>query len=122
MNKPRYQLFVLLVVLLFSPVATRADSGDRVVPELERNHWVYTSVAEDPLARCFDEALWKAIGNVADIEEGLPGNLKTIELEIRSDHQLVTPLRLVFTRQALRWLQEGVITPEQFLRDHVLFI
>jgi hypothetical protein len=122
MNKPRYQLFVLLVVLLFSPAATRADSGDRVVPELERNHWVYASVAENPSARCFDEALWKAIGNVADIEERLPGNLKTIELEIRSDHHLMTPLRLVFTRQALRWLQEGVITPEQFLRDHVLFI
>ena len=122
MNKPRYQRLALLFVLLLSPAATPADSGDRTAPNPEREHWVYTSIAENPSARCFDEALWTAISNVAGIEAQLPVNLHTIELEVRCQYHLSEPLRLVFSRRALCWLRDGAVTPERFLQDHVRFI
>jgi hypothetical protein len=122
MTKSLYVLGILLAMPTLNLATPLANPGDRSVPDIDRNHWVYASVAESPTARCFDEALWKAITNIAGIEERLPGNLETIELEIRSDNYLLEPLRLVFTRRALRWLKDGAITPERFLQDHVLFI
>ena len=110
----------LALVLMVS--AEPPAGADRTVPEIVLSPGVYASVAESPSARCFDEALWKAISNVADIEAELPSNLVTFELEIRSGDYVAEPLRLVFTRESLQWLIEGKVTPDRFLREYVQFI
>ena len=121
MNKTLHIPSIVLALVLMTDAAPPAGA-DRVVPEVGKNNSVYASVTESPSARCFDEALWKAISNVADIEEQLPSNLMTLEVEIRPAKHVPTPLRLVFTREALQWLKEGKVTPELFLQEHVLFI
>lgn len=121
MNKTLHIPSIVLALVLVTD-ATPPAGADRVVPEVGRNNSVYASVAESPSARCFDEALWKAISNVADIEAQLPSNLVTLEVEIRSAKHVAMPLRLVFTREALQSLKEGKVTPERFLQEHVLFI
>ena len=112
----------IILALVLVTDATPPAGADRVVPEVGENNSVYASVAENQLARCFDEALWKAISNVADIEEQLPSNLMTLEVEIRPAKHVPIPLRLVFTREALQSLKEGKVTPERFLREYVQFI
>jgi len=121
MNKRLHIPSIVLALVLVTD-ATPPAGADRVVPEIELDHEVYASVAESQSARCFDEALWKAISNVADIEEQLPSNLTTIEVEIRPANHVAMSLRLVFTREALQSLKEGKVTPERFLREYVQFI
>ncbi len=121
MNKTLHIPGIVLALVLMIDAAPTAGA-DRVVLELGINNSVYASVAESQSARCFDEALWKAISNVANIEEQLPSNLMTLEVEIRPAKHVPIPLRLVFTREALQWLKEGKVTPELFLQEHVLFI
>ncbi len=121
MNKTLHIPGIVLALVLMIDAAPPAGA-DRVVPEVGKNNSVYTSVMESPSARCFDEALWKAISNVADIEAELPSNLVTLEVEIRPTKHIPIPLRLVFTREALQWLIAGKVTPERFLQEYVLFI
>ena len=121
MNKTLHIPSIVLALVLMTDAAPPARA-DYTIPEIEQNHEVYASVAESPSARCFDEALWKAISNVADIEEQLPSNLMTFKVEIRSANHVAMSLRLVFTREALQSLKEGKVTPERFLREYVQFI
>ena len=121
MNKTLHIPGIVLALVLMINAAPPAGA-DRVIPELGINNSVYASVAENQSARCFDEALWKAISNVADIEAELPSNLITLEVEIRPAKHVPIPLRLIFTREALQWLKKGKLTPDRFLREYVQFI
>ena len=67
MNKTLHIPSIVLALALMIDAAPPAGA-DRVVPEVGKNNSVYASVAESQSARCFDEALWKVISNVADIE------------------------------------------------------
>ncbi|UCH63768.1 MAG: hypothetical protein JSU77_04795 [Fidelibacterota bacterium] len=111
---------ILAMVLLINALPT--GGANRVVFEVGRTYGVYASVAENESVSCFDEALWRAITNVADIEAELPSNLITLEVEIRPTKHVPVPLRMVFTREALRWLKKGKLTPDRFLREYVRFI
>jgi len=122
MMKKTLHIPSIVLALVLVTDATPPTGADRVVPEIGQNHEVYASVAESQSARCFDEALWKAISNVADIEEQLPSNLTAIEVEIRPANYVAMSLRLVFAREALQSLKEGKVTPERFLREYVQFI
>ena len=121
MKKSLHIPSIILATVLMIDAAPTAGA-DRVVPEVGKNNGVYASVAESQSVSCFDEALWKAISNVADIEAELPSNLMTLEVEIRPAKYIPVPLRMVFTREALQWLIAGKLTPDRFLREYVQFI
>ncbi|MFC1619971.1 hypothetical protein ACFL45_08500 [Candidatus Neomarinimicrobiota bacterium] len=110
-----------LLPLLLAGVAGYSLAGERELPIEAELSWVYVSVAECPTARCFDEAIWKALENVASVEPELPDRLQTIIVQIRPDEHVAAPVELTFTRSDLQRLINGGLSPDQFLRELVVF-
>lgn len=110
-----------LLPLLLAGVAAYGLAGDRVLPAESELPWVYVSVAECQTARCFDEAIWKALENVASVEAELPAHLQTIVVHIRPDEHVAAPVKMTFTRSDLHRLINGSLSPDLFLRELVEF-
>lgn len=110
-----------LLPMLLAGVAGYTMTGDRELSTKAELSWIYVSVAECPTARCFDEAVWKALENVASVETELPAHLQTIIVQIRPDEQVSAPVKMTFARNDLLRLINGGVSPDCFLRDLVEF-
>lgn len=80
---------------------------------------VTISVAEGLSAHSFDEALWTALGNVANIEYQLPEHLTTLDVEVRAGIYVPQTMHLTFERADFQRLIVGLVVPAQFLRESV---
>lgn len=80
---------------------------------------VTLSVAEGLTAGSFDEALWTALGQVANIEYQLPENLTILDVEIRPGTYVTQTMHLVFERADFQLLMVGLVSPAQFMQQSV---
>jgi len=71
--------------------------------------------------RSFDEAVWLAVDNLVDIEEGLPYRVDNFHVEVQSADEAMPVIHLQFNRESLAKLKAGKITPENFIRKYVEF-
>ncbi len=71
--------------------------------------------------RSFDEAVWLAVDNLVDIEDGLPYRVDNFHVEVQSTDEAVPVIHLQFNRESLAKLKAGKITPENFIREYVEF-
>jgi len=71
--------------------------------------------------RSFDEAIWLAVDNLVDIEDGLPYRVDNFHVEVQAADEAVPVIHLQFNRESLAKLKAGKITPENFIREHVKF-
>ena len=71
--------------------------------------------------RSFDEAVWLAVDNLVDIEEGLPYRVDNFHVEVQAADEAVPVIHLQFNRESLAKLKAGYIAPENFIREHVKF-
>jgi hypothetical protein len=110
-----------LLPLLLAGVAGYSLTGERELETKAELSWVYVSVAECPTARCFDEAIWNALENVANVESQLPDHLQTIVVQIRPDEHVAAPVKMTFSRSDLHRLINGDLSPDRFLRELVEF-
>ena len=72
-------------------------------------------------SRSFDEAVWLAVNEIADIEDSLPREIESFHVEVQSSDEAMTVIHLQFDRASLAKLKAGEITPENFIREHVEF-
>ncbi len=70
-------------------------------------------------SRSFDETIWQAVTEMAELEENLPeevDNFRVAVLPSDTDYDVVY---LDFDRASLAGLKAGEIAPEMFIRDYV---
>ncbi len=72
-------------------------------------------------ARSFDETVWLAVNDLADIEDGLPRIVENFHVEVQAADEAVPVIHLQFNRESLAMLKAGFIAPENFIREHVKF-
>ena len=116
------KLAVLLTLALTASLTAVAFDVEVHLPgsvESNLSTTVTLSVAEGLSARSFDEALWTALGNVANIEYQLPENLTTLDVEIRAGVYVPQTMHLVFERDDFQQLIAGLVSPAMFLRESV---
>ena len=115
------KLAVLLTLALTASLTAVAFDVEVLPGSVESNlsTTVTLSVAEGLSARSFDEALWTALGNVANIEYQLPENLTTLDVEIRAGIYVPQTMHLIFERDDFQQLIAGLVSPAMFLRESV---
>lgn len=72
-------------------------------------------------SRSFDEAVWLAVNEIADIEDSLPREIEIFHVEVQPPDEAMTVIHLQFDRVSLAKLKAGEIAPENFIREHVEF-
>lgn len=72
-------------------------------------------------SRSFDEALWLAVDEIADIEDGLPQEIENFHVVVQSTDEAMAEIHLHFDRASLAKLMAGEIAPANFIRDYVEF-
>ena len=72
-------------------------------------------------SRSFDEAVWLAVSEMADIEDSLPREIESFHVAVQSSDEAMPVIHLQFDRASLTELKAGEITPENFIREHVEF-
>ena len=70
----------------------------------------------------FDEAAWLAVERMAALEQKLPSEVEEYRITVRPSNEAdLLPVHLHFSRADLRLLMSGVIAPEVFMRERVVF-
>jgi len=72
-------------------------------------------------SRSFDEAVWLAVSEIADIEDSLPREIESFHVEVQPPDEAMPVIHLQFNRVSLAKLKAGEIAPENFIREHVEF-
>ena len=91
-------------------------SRDRVAPELEQRDYQYAS---QWAGESFDEAVWRAVDEVAWLEESLAPEVERFHVELRPADDSQQAVLLAFDRESLLRLVSGELAPEAFVRDHI---
>ena len=71
--------------------------------------------------RSFDEAVWLAVSEIADVEDTLPREIESFHVEVQPPDEAMPAIHLQFDRASLAKLKAGEIAPENFIREHVEF-
>ena len=72
-------------------------------------------------SRSFDEAVWLAVNEIADIEDSLPREIASFHVEVQPPDEAMPVIHLQFDRASLAKLKAGEIAPENFIRERVKF-
>ena len=116
------KLLNLAAISLASALALGSSlllSGDRVAPALEHNNTFRH--ASQWAGESFDEAVWRAVDEVAALEETIAPEVELFFVELRPAEERFQAVQLAFDRESLLRLIAGELAPETFVRDHIKF-
>ena len=105
----------LASVLAIAGTIVSTDTGVPQVPGSELTYVVTTQETN------FDQALWQAVDNLAQLEQKLTQDVVTFRVEIQTGDDARSVVHLSFARTDLARLTSGQVAPELFLRHYVTF-
>ena len=114
----KYELFLLPLVAALILVGVLLGTKDYSTIEADFFSLGYT-VTWSPQDRSFDEAVWLAVTEMAQLEENLPPEVENFRVAVLSSDDEYPVVYLDFNRTNLDLLKAGAVPPEIFIRDYV---
>ena len=105
----------LAAVLAIASTVVSIETG---VPQVTGRELTYAVTTQDAT---FDQAVWQAVDNLAQLEQDLTQDVVTFRVEIQTGDDSRSMVHLSFARRDLVRLTSGQVAPEVFLRHYVTF-
>lgn len=114
----KYKIVILPLVAALVLVGVLLGTKDYSTIEADFFSLGYT-VTWSPQSRSFDEAIWLAVTEMAQLEENLPPEVENFRVAVLASSDDYPVVYLDFDRANLQLLKTGEIPPELFIREYV---